>query len=696
MIRSLLSATLALSLTLLCFFSSACAQQVGTGRPVTDAHGDLLPPGAVARIGTNRLRHAAYVSSVAFSLDGKRIASTTIWFDVGVWDARTGRSLAFRHSRLEKRLFRALVSPDGSLFAGRTDNGELGVQESLSGKFLHRFSGKKECCEGLAFSHDNRWLASADRGGNTFLWDLQSGKLSHRFKAKPQDTFDKFCHAFTPDGTIFIQARPDNITLWNVQTGKEIRRIESKKEREWPGDAAVSPDGKLLAIRIAYGPVDIWEIKTGRHVRRIADHPNEVGPVFSPDGKHIVTGQEKGLISFWEVETGKLARTLAMPAEEHPTSFAFSPDGKLLASGSSDHAIHIWDLASGKEFLPVNQRFGGIPSVRFLSDGKTLLTHCQYDVNRHYATIDSRLSFWDLRGKLVRQAKLVSGRAHAYGLSRDARTVAYGIGPHFGFMFRPAPNRFLRSSIRLCDAASGKELVKVDRIPCQIHDFTFSSDDRFLLVNAFNAGPNQDNYHRIEALQVWKRKSPTSLEKIADLPLLSFVSGYCVSPDSRWIAVTSRSGYRFHECETGKLIRSYPGAKGSVVAVSPSGRVLLSRDADDARGGKAVLVWEKATGKTICQLECKPAQTDWAPLVVSPDGKFIAGCSGPGSRRAMGRLQRQAARNARRTSRRYKFVVFLARWPISRLRIGRHDRLDLGLEEETAQVGQGQIVRGTP
>jgi WD40 repeat protein len=626
MSRFLLHATLALCLTVLSFCSSPGAKQVASGHPLTDAHGEPLPPDAVARIGTTRLRHAAYVSSLAFSPDGKRISSATIWFDVAVWDADTGQSLAFRSSRQAKGLFRATGSPDGSLFAGRTDNGELGVQESLSGKIVHRFSGKKEACEGLVFSRDNRWLASADRDGNTFLWDLQSGKKSHQFKAKPRGSLDEFCHAFTADGAVFIQARTDGITLWNVQTGEVIRRIDSNKEDKWPSAAAVSPDGELLAIRAAYGSVDLWEIKTARHVRKFAEQSNEVGPVFSPDGKHVLTSGETGEISFWEVETGKLARTLTLPKEEKPTSFAFSPDGKTLASGGSDHAIHLWDLASGKELSSVDNRLGGMPSVRFLSEGKTLLAHCRYDVNEKYATIHERLSFWDLQGSFVRQAKLAPERAHAHGLSGDARTVAYGNGPNFGFMFRPTPNGYLKSSIRLCDVASGKQLVKVDEVPCQINDFTFSPDDRFLLVNAFNAGPKKDDYHHFDTLQIWKRRSSTSLEKIADIPMRYFLSGYCVSPDSKWIAVTSKVGCRFYDCETGKLIQSCEDVPGSVIAATPSGRVLLSRDnASDARVGTP-FVWEKASGKTICKLDCKPGQTDRAPLVISPDGKFVAGC----------------------------------------------------------------------
>src|SRR5262249_7334465 len=158
------------------------------------------------------------------------------------------------------------------------------------------------------------------------------------------------------------------------------------------------------------------------------------------------------------------------------------------------------------------------------AEGKTLLAHCRYDLNRHDATVDARLSFWDLRGNLVRQATLAPERAHAHVLCGDARTVAYGTGPNFGFAFRPVLNGNLRSSIRLCDVASGKQLVRVDKVPCQINDLTFSPNDRFLLVDAWNAGPNENDYHHFDTVQLWKRPSPAQLEKVADIPVRSCLS----------------------------------------------------------------------------------------------------------------------------------------------------------------------------
>src|SRR5262249_34093130 len=160
----------------------------------------------------------------------------------------------------------------------------------------------------------------------------------------------------------------------------------------------------------------------------------------------------------WDVATAKLTRKLSGAAEGYPASLAFSRDGKYLASGGQDHAVHLWDLAAGKEMVPPGQ-LGGEGTASFLADGKTLLSHCRYGAVRFIASVDPRLGFWDLKGKSLRQATFDPKKAHDFATSPDATTVAFAHGPHFGVDFRPVPNKWLRSSIRLCDLASGKELV---------------------------------------------------------------------------------------------------------------------------------------------------------------------------------------------------------------------------------------------
>jgi WD40 repeat protein len=585
--------------------------------PLTNAHDDPLPPGAAARIGTIRLRHGRSVSSVAFSLDGKRLASTD-GHTVAVWDARTGRSLAFHFLPSQYLFWSPVVSPDGTLIACRLEDGRLGVQDTASGKQRFALPCKDGEIHGLAFSNDNRWLVSANEKGIVFLWDLPAGKLSRQWKSPTNPGRFDGRHAFTPDGATLVHStRSGHILLWDVQTGKELFHIEPTEKDGYLYGLAVSPDGDLLARRDINGRIDLWQVKTGRFLNEIAAQPNECGPVFSPDGKQVICGNDHGEICFWGVAKAKITLRLKGTEEGYPASLAFSPDGKYLASGGEDHAVHLWDLAAEKELFP-SENLGGDVSAAFLSDGKTLVSHCRYGAIRFWGTVDPRLGFWNLKGESLRQAKFDPGKAHALAITPDASTIAVAEGPHFGAYFRPVPNKYLRSSIRLCDLANGKELMKVENAPCQISHSGFSPDGRFLFLEAFNAGPNEDDYHRLDVVQVWKRTSPTTLDKIAEL---SCEGGafYC-APDSQWVGVSSPPGWNFYQCETGKLLQGCPGLPGVVRAASPSGRLLACASDDD----RTACVVERATCKPICKLECQPRNLLWPHFAVSPDGRIVA------------------------------------------------------------------------
>src|SRR5262249_52747290 len=141
-----------------------------------------LPPGAIARIGTVRLRHGDGVWTVAFSPDGKTIASGGLRFNESIclWKASTGRRLS-----------------------------QLDIHPRMGGGVMS-----------VAFSPDGKTLASGSYNPNLLcLWDLQTGQRLHTSKAYEQGVTSV---AFSPDGRRVVSGGYDKtIRIFDPATGME-------------------------------------------------------------------------------------------------------------------------------------------------------------------------------------------------------------------------------------------------------------------------------------------------------------------------------------------------------------------------------------------------------------------------------------------------------------------------------------------
>jgi len=127
--------------------------------PNTDRHGDPLPPGALARVGTLRWGHGFDVFCVVFSRDGKTLASTDS-HSIYLWEIATGKKLQnFREK--QAGISSLAFSPDGKALAwGQLDGIHLG--ELTTGKEIHRFQGPGGATDQiitLALSRDGKLLA---------------------------------------------------------------------------------------------------------------------------------------------------------------------------------------------------------------------------------------------------------------------------------------------------------------------------------------------------------------------------------------------------------------------------------------------------------------------------------------------------------------------------------------------------------
>jgi WD40 repeat protein len=239
------------------------------------------------------------VDRVFFSPDGKRIIADQVF----LCDGDTGQCIAALGDPKSADWFFAW-SARGSRLATCAKYPENSVRlwDARTGQLIRTMAGHANAVMALAFSPDEKRLASISSDQTARLWDGQTGQLI----AVPRGHTGRLTSmAFSPDGTRLVTASYDRtMRLWDATSGELVTVLRGHR------DAAIFPaysfDGSRLVSSSADGTVRAWDMNLVERNVGLRAHESFVYDVaLRPDGAQVASAAWDGTVRLWDPQTGQ-------------------------------------------------------------------------------------------------------------------------------------------------------------------------------------------------------------------------------------------------------------------------------------------------------------------------------------------------------------------------------------------------------
>ncbi|MCG5435389.1 nSTAND1 domain-containing NTPase [Micromonospora foliorum] len=532
--------------------------------------------------------HTDTVRSIAWSPDGRLIATGSRDNSIRVWDPDSGRTIAefTGHDAMVEAIAWA---PDSRRVASGSRDRTVKLWRVGADDPPPTLYGADDLIRGMAWSPDGEHVAAGAQDHHIHVWRTDTGDHTATLRGHTGDVYGL---AWSPDGTLLASTSHDRTAVvWDFATGEQQTVLRG--HTDFIEGLSWCPDGRRLATASGDQTIRIWDVTDGRQLLLIRGHTDFVWDVsWSPDGRSLASASSDRTVRIWDVSDAREVAALR-GHEDAVWGVAWSPDGTALASASSDHTARVWSiLPRGAERQAFTGHTGGVRAAAWAADGSRVAT----------ASDDGSVRVWNVASGVgstfTGHAGTVWGVAWAPdgqrlgSCSNDGSVQLWrpdSLQPYRrldeeticeGLMWAPDNTRIATAcrdgTASIWNATTGRRLLQLRGHSDWVVRVAWSPSGRMIATTSDD-----------RTARVWDSSTGEELAVLRGHH--NWVDGVAWSPDEQFVVTCSADWTsRIWAPRTGRHIRTLEGHEGRVrtVAWSPSGDQIATGSYD-----RTVRVW---------------------------------------------------------------------------------------------------------